>query len=111
MPIIEDKGTTWIDVLVAPVFSPQDGAGPDNMPLINLSRPGTFLAGTVVFITGSAAQTNAQAIAYIQLLDQNSSVLVFGESITGIVPRVVKQAGTGGAGIQILITLYMRKNL
>jgi len=98
----------WIEVLEIPAFSPPDGAGGHNAPLINLSKPGRFVGGGIYSRGSTASVTNAQEVAYIQMQNQGATNIDYGEAITGIIPRVVKGAGTGAAALEMIAVIYLR---
>jgi len=112
MVIIFQQGDKfWIETIIStPAFDPPDAAGVSTAAVMNLERPGRFVGGMLTIVNAVGAVTNSQAIAYIQILDQGSGGLDYGERITGIVPRIVKGAGTGASQLIFVATLFMRKN-
>jgi len=69
--------------------------------VINLDRPGTFVGVSAISGFGS----NLAPI--VQVLNQNSTKLIFGVHITGIKPKLLTAFGTGAVGVHMMI--FLRK--
>jgi len=109
MTIIFSQGNNfWIESLIIPVTLVNSAGGTSQSAVITLEKPGDVL-GLSTTASDSDQNDNVQAIGLVILLDQGSDNIVFGENITGVRIRLVKQAGTdGNITMSFHVLLFMR---
>jgi len=113
MTIIWQFGSEfWCEHLIIPPIVTANAAGRYNSPSTALlERPGRYVGGMVAPISIPNSD-NGQALGGMDMLNQDSAALAYGDFITGVIPRVSKAAGTSGSvTFSLSVTLFLRSRL
>jgi len=108
MTIIFEYGDEfWIERMESTVTL-EDAAGRYASGIATLERAGDFLSGFAI-ARSLANNDNAQAVGGMEMRNQGFTNMTFGQAITGVTIRVMKQIGTAGnTAMPIIITVFMR---
>lgn len=101
------EGDLWHIETFLITFTQAATAGRSTSTTTNLTRPGTFIMGTITGVDNGAG-TGPQLSGMTELFSQATASVVIGEKITGVQVSLLHAASSGAQTVEYIVSVMIR---